>query len=239
MQSSTFDSVTSVLAQISDLAAILYDLDGTIAHTDPVHFQAWAEALHRFDIAIDETFYKQRMTGKLNPAIVADLLPHLTLEEGVALAEQKEARFRELATHLPAMAGLHDVIAWASAHDLKQAVVTNAPRANVQFMLELLELDQTFDRVILAEDLRVGKPDPVPYQFALDAFGLDASAAIAFEDSPSGVRSAVAAQIATVGIASSQTPADLYAVGAALVVPDFAAPVLWDVLSAVSIRKGL
>jgi HAD superfamily hydrolase (TIGR01509 family) len=238
VQSST-NAVTSVLAQISELAAILYDLDGTIAHTDPVHFQAWAEALQPFDIAIDEPFYKQRITGKLNPAIVADLLPQLTVAEGVALAEQKEARFRELATQLPAMTGLQDVIAWASAHQLKQAVVTNAPRANVQFMLEILKLDQTFDRVILSEELGAGKPDPAPYQFALEAFGLNASAAIAFEDSPSGVRSAVAAQIPTVGIASSQTPTELYAVGASLVVPDFAAPSLWEVLNAAPIQKLL
>jgi HAD superfamily hydrolase (TIGR01509 family) len=236
VQSSTSKSIRSILSQTTELAAILYDLDGTIANTDPVHFQAWAECLHEIGIAINEDFYKQRMTGKLNPAIVADLLPHLSTEAGVALADRKEARFRELATQLPPMAGLRDMIAWATTHHLKQAVVTNAPRANVQFMLDRLKLDQTFDRVILSEDLGIGKPDPAPYQFALDAFGLEAKGAIAFEDSPSGILSAVAAGIPTIGIASTQSPDDLYAVGASIVIANFAVPELWEMLESIAIK---
>jgi HAD superfamily hydrolase (TIGR01509 family) len=120
------------------------------------------------------------------------------------------------------MAGLTEILAWADDQQLKQAVVTNAPRENAEFMLQVLELTQQFETVVLAEELERSKPDPLPYQVGLERLGALAKNAIAFEDSPSGIRSAVGAGILTVGIASTHPPEDLYAVGATLVVSDFA-----------------
>lgn len=212
------------------LAAILYDLDGTLANTDPLHFQAWQESLEPFGLDIDETFYKRQISGRLNPDIVADLLPQLSSQETQTFVDRKEARFRELALQLTPLAGLYSLIDWATAHHLKQAVVTNAPGENARFILKALKLDHVFDPLVLSEELTAGKPDPIPYQHSLQMLGLEANQAIAFEDSPSGVRSAVAAGILTIGIASTQVPADLLAVGATIVVPDFTASELWGLL---------
>ncbi|MER3434335.1 MAG: hydrolase [Leptolyngbya sp. ERB_1_1] len=212
------------------LAAILYDLDGTIADTDPVHFIAWQDCLREFDIKIDETIYKQRMSGRTNPPIIAEFLPQLSSAEAEALADRKEARFRELAEHLQPNAGLRSLIDWAKQHSLKQAVVTNAPRENAYFMLKVLKLDQVFDRLVLADDLGIGKPDPAPYTYALKEFGLNPDQAIAFEDSPSGVRSAVAAGIPTIGISSTQMPETLQGLGVKFAIADFTAPELWALL---------
>ncbi len=211
-------------------AAILYDLDGTIADTDPVHFIAWQDVLREFGVEIDETIYKQRMSGRTNPPIIAEFLPQLTSAEGEALGDRKEARFRELAEHLQPIAGFRELIDWGKQHSLKQALVTNAPRENARFMLKLLKLDQVFDRVILADDLGIGKPDPAPYNHALMEFGLNPNQAIAFEDSPSGVRSAVAAGISTIGITSTQTPETLQGLGVRFAIADFTAPELWALL---------
>lgn len=212
------------------LAALLYDLDGTIADTDPVHFIAWQDVLRDFSIEINETIYKQRMSGRTNPPIIADFLPQLTIVESEALADRKEARFRELAEQLEPMAGLRELIQWGKQNGLKQAVVTNAPRENARFMLKVLKLDQVFDRVILADDLGIGKPDPAPYLQALKEFGIGVDQAIAFEDSPSGVRSAVAAKIPTIGITSTQMPETLCELGVKLTIADFTAPELWALL---------
>jgi HAD superfamily hydrolase (TIGR01509 family) len=215
-----------------NLAAILYDLDGTLVNTDPLHFQVWQAMLQAFGLAIDEAFYQTKISGRLNPAIVQDLLPHLSPDERQQFIEQKEARFREQAPQLTPLAGLAEVIQWATAQGMKQGVVTNAPTKNVYHVLKALHLEETFDQVVIADVLGVGKPDPAPYNHALQAFGLSPNQAIAFEDSPSGMRSAVGAGIPTVGIASTHDPQTLYALGAALVVPNFAAPELWQWLGA-------
>lgn len=212
------------------LAAILYDLDGTIVNTDPLHYQVWQQLLRDVGIEIDEEFYLARMSGRLNPAIVQELLPELSPEAVEQFSELKEARFRELATELTPLPGLLNAIAWAEARGLKQAVVTNAPRENAYHMLRVLNLQERFDRVVISEDIGVAKPDPGPYQYILNHFGLTPEQALAFEDSPSGIRAAVGAGIPTVGIASTQDPTDLYYLGAMLVIPDFTDSQLWALL---------
>lgn len=216
--------------QNSTLAALLYDLDGTLTNTDPFHFQAWQEQLREHGMEIDTTFYQAQISGRLNPAIVADLLPQLAPAAAETFIAQKEARFRSLAPNLSPLAGLTTVLDWASDRRLRQGVVTNAPPENVHHTLQSLQLDQAFDPVVIADVLGIGKPDPTPYRYALELLGLPADQAIAFEDSPSGIRSAVGAGILTIGIASTHDPETLYAVGAKLVVADFTAAELWQLL---------
>lgn len=212
------------------LIAILYDLDGTLSNTDPLHFRIWQEMLREYGIEIDETFYKARISGRLNPAIVADLLPQLAPTAAEQFIWDKEARFRDLSPQLQPLNGLHEILHWAETRQLKQGVVTNAPVENAHHTLKALHLESRFDQVVISDLLGIGKPDPAPYRHALQQFGIAPEQAIAFEDSPSGVRSAVAAGIPTIGIASTQEPQVLYAVGAMLVVPDFTASELWQQL---------
>ncbi|MBD2354151.1 HAD family phosphatase [Tolypothrix sp. FACHB-123] len=203
------------------LAAILFDLDGTIVNTDPIHYQAWQQKLASYDIEIDETFYKSRISGRLNPEIVKDILPQLSPADGQRFADEKEALFRELAANLQPLSGFAELIAWTEANQLKRALVTNAPRLNAEFMLDVLGIKAAFQTIVLAEDCKAGKPDPTPYNVALNLLGIQAQEAIALEDSPSGIRAAVAAGIRTIGIASTHDPKILLEVGAFIAIPDF------------------
>ncbi|HEY9864585.1 MAG TPA: HAD-IA family hydrolase, partial [Candidatus Obscuribacterales bacterium] len=65
------------------------------------------------------------------------------------------------------------------------------------------------------------KPDPAPYQYCLEQLNILPEEAIAFEDSPSGIRSAIAAGIKTIGVASTHDPNRLKDLGVALVIEDF------------------
>lgn len=212
------------------LAAIFYDLDGTIVNTDPLHFRVWQALLREHGIDIDEEFYKNRMSGRLNPAIVQDLFPEFSSEEVIRFSDRKEAQFRELAAELTPIPGLLEVIAWADEKGLKQAVVTNAPTENARHVLSVLNLEHRFERVFVSQEIGMAKPDPGPYLYALAYFGLNAPQALVFEDSPSGIRSAVSAGISTVGVASSQEPNELYDLGAMLAIPDFKDSQLWGLL---------
>jgi len=212
------------------LTAILFDLDGTLVNTDPLHYQTWQEILRDYGLEIDQTFYKARISGRLNPIIAQDLLPQLSLEAGQQLADNKEARFREMGLSLTPLAGLLDLLAWIDTHGLKKAVVTNAPRENVNFVLEVLKLADTFDRVVLAEEATAGKPDPASYQLVLSQLGISPKDAIAFEDSPSGIHAAVGAGVYTIGVASTHDPKHLLEAGATIVIPDFTAKQLWLLL---------
>lgn len=213
------------------LKALLFDLDGTLTHTDAIHFQTWKQVLQPFGLEIDQAFYAQHFSGRLNEAIVADLLPHLSVEAGRDLSWEKEAEFRRQATgQLRPLMGLRELLEWADGQCLRQAVVTNAPVENAEFMLQELGLASQFQTVVIAEQLERGKPDPLPYQTGLERLGVSAEAAIAFEDSPSGIRSAVGAGILTVGLATTHAAEHLYANGAHLVIDNFADPRLDELL---------
>ncbi|QIR39706.1 HAD-IA family hydrolase [Tolypothrix sp. PCC 7910] len=216
------------------LSAILFDLDGTIVNTDPIHYLAWKQKLADYGLEIDEAFYKSRISGRLNPEIVKDILPQLSDAEGLKFADEKEALFRELAPNLQPLNGFSELLAWTDAHQLKRALVTNAPRLNAEFMLEVLGIKQAFDLVVLAEDCTAGKPDPTPYQVTLSKLGIKPDQAIALEDSPSGIRSAVAAGIRTLGIASTHDPKILLEVGAFIAIPDFTSLQLWTLLNSMT-----
>jgi HAD superfamily hydrolase (TIGR01509 family) len=220
------------------LAAILFDLDGTIVNTDPIHYRAWQEMLSSYGIEIDETFYKSRISGRLNPEIVKDILPQLSAAEGQKFADEKEALFRKLAPDLKPLNGFSELLTWTDTHQLKRALVTNAPRLNAEFMLEVLGIKEAFHKVVLADDCIAGKPDPAPYQVALNKLGITAEQAIALEDSPSGIRSAVGADIRTIGIASTHEPQVLQDIGAFMAIPDFTDLQLWTFLNSLDISRN-
>lgn len=203
------------------LRALLFDLDGTLADTDPLHFVAWQRALAGYGLPIDEAFYRERISGRLNPDIVWDVLPQLSEAEGAAFVNAKEAAFREAALHLPPIAGALPLLEEAARRGVALALVTNAPGENAAFVLEALGIRGNFAQVVLAEHLPRGKPWPDPYQEALRLLKVGAGEAVAFEDSPSGVRSAVAAGIKTVALTTGHPAGALVQAGAALVVPDF------------------
>jgi HAD superfamily hydrolase (TIGR01509 family) len=208
------------------LKALLFDLDGTLAQTNSVHHSTWVKVLepHGYDVTWD--FYRDRISGRLAPEIVTDLLPDLSDEDAQEMAEQKEAQFREQAGDLKPLPGLLELIEKGQERGMGIALVTNAPKENVLVVLDILGLDDTFEPVILAEEIGVSKPDPAPYQAALEALNVSAGEAVAFEDSPSGIASSVDAGIPTVGIASTHEPEELEKLGVDLVAQDFADPKL-------------
>ncbi|MGF1539862.1 MAG: HAD family hydrolase [Pleurocapsa sp.] len=212
------------------LAAILFDLDGTLANTDSIHFAVWQDILTRFDLEIDRSFYQQRISGRTNAKIIQDILPQLSLEEAWQLATEKEETYRHMVSSLQPMPGLQRILRLTEKASIKTALVTNAPRQNTEYMLKILQLRNVFSVVILAEDAPPGKPDPAPYKLGLSRLGVDSQGVIAFEDSPSGIRSARGAGIYTIGITSSHPAEYLMVAGANMAIPDFNSPQLWELL---------
>lgn len=213
------------------LEAILFDLDGTLADTDSIHFAVWQDILIRFDLDIDRAFYRQRISGRTNSKIIQDIIPQLSLEDAWKLATEKEETYRRVANSLLPTPGLDKLIHLTERASIKRAVVTNAPEENAVYMLKVLRLSDTFPTVIMAKDAPPGKPDPAPYQLALKRLQVKRKKTIAFEDSVAGVHSAVGAGIYTIGITSSNPAQDLLDAGARMTIEDFNNPQLWKLLN--------
>lgn len=212
------------------LHALLFDLDGTLADSDPLHFLAYRDVLARRGIHIDEHYFATRMSGHSNGEICQTLFPDADAAEHARVAAEKEARFRASVGRIRPVAGLHPLLGWANGRGLALAVVSNAPRANIVALLDALDIAGHFTAVISGEELPRGKPDPLPYATALAELGIAAEHAVAFEDAVPGLTSAVRAGLATVGMLTTQ-PADvLRGAGAVTTVRDFTDPALMGFL---------
>lgn len=207
--------------QVRRAEGLLFDLDGTLIDSDPVHRASWVEILAPYGIEVDETFYRERFSGRHNPELIAELLPDLDAEARAAMSDRKEAMFRALAHTVPPVRGVLRFVRDARARGQKLAVVTNAPRRNAVAVLTAIGLVDVWDAIVVSEDLAAGKPDPTPYRAALEALCIAAPRALAFEDSTTGIRSAVGAGIHCIGLATTMTVQALRDCGAAQVIADF------------------
>lgn len=118
----------------------------------------------------------------------------------------------------------------AAESSARLALVTNAPRLNAEHVLRLLGFNGSFEIVVVAGELAQPKPDPLPYLRALEHLSVSPENAVAFEDSLSGVRSAVAAGLYTVGLTTSESAERLLEVGAGLTAADFSEPQVLELL---------
>ena len=220
------------------LAAILFDIDGTLFNSDSLHLLAFQDSLEEEGFnggqRIDEYFFLERISGRQNLQIVKDLFPEKSAAEGAAFSDRKEAKFRELAaSKLPSLVtpGLAQLLKRLRDHGVRCAAVTNAPRANAELMLGAIGRLDCFEPLIIGDECTAGKPDPEPYLRAMRELGVTADECIAFEDSPAGARAAVAAGVTTIGITSTQPAAALVdASGCSFAISDFTADALWQEL---------
>jgi len=210
---------------------LLFDLDGTLALTNTLHETAWREVLSEYGVSLSSERYATEISGRSNQEIVARLLPELDHERAKSVWERKELRFRERATGLTTLAGLRELVAWGREHSARLGVVTNAPRANAEHMLRDLGMTDVFECVVAVEDVVNPKPDPEPYAAAMKYLQLTPKQCVAFEDSPSGIRSAVAADVEVVGLLTGHSEEELRAAGASAVYRDFTAPALRETLA--------
>jgi HAD superfamily hydrolase (TIGR01509 family) len=204
-------------------AALLFDIDGTLVNTDALHLAAFNRVFGPRGHVFDHRRFSDELQGFSMASIRERFLGHERPERQLAIMEEKEAIFRELAKGgVPPSPGLMALLDRADRAGVPYAAVTNAPRLNAEMMLAGLGVADRFKVLVIGDELEHGKPHPLPYQEGLRLLGADAEHSVAFEDSRSGIQSATAAGIATVGMLTSLSAADALAAGAVIAAQDFA-----------------
>ena len=211
------------------MPALLFDLDGTMLHSDPIHEQIFRELWQERGLPVPDGFYMEHVHGRLNVDVFAEFLPSEPDPQG--LSEWKEAEFRNrLPETYPATEGLAALVDHARSAGWKIAVVTNAMRLNAEAMLKAIGLRDRVETIIIGEECDHGKPHPEPYLRAMKATGTAPDTCIAFEDSPSGMASAAASGAYSIGVRSALDDASLRAAGAHMTIQDFTDPALTALL---------
>jgi phosphoglycolate phosphatase len=213
--------------------ALLFDIDGTLADTDALHVEAFNQIFGPRGHVFDRARASRELMGFSNASIAARFLPDEPPERQAAIMAEKEAAFRKLAAgKIQPLPGLMTLLARADRAGIPMVAVTNAPRPNADMMLSGLGIAHRFKAVVIGDELAHGKPHPLPYLEALRAVKAAPHLSLAFEDSRSGIQSASAAGITTIGIRTSLGHADMVEAGALTTAGSFDDPELIELVAA-------
>lgn len=183
-----------------DFRAYLFDCDGTIADSMPLHYKAWKKALAEYGCTYDEDLF-YAWGGKPVRKIIADLNEMQGLNMPVdTLAERKESYYH---AQLPELKGIPDVLEHIEEQHgrIPFAVVSGSRRASVVGSLTALGLMDKFDVLVCAEDYKHGKPAPDGFLLAAQKLGVAPAQCLVFEDTKLGIQAATAAGMQSVLVA--------------------------------------
>lgn len=192
--------------------AFIFDMDGTIVDNMAFHTKSWVAFFERRGHEIDADDFFRATAGRQGHEIMRTYLGEgLTREDTALLDAEKEELYRELyAPHLETVAGFEQFIEAAQEQDVRLAVATAAPPANIVFTLDGLDLRRHFDAVVGAADVARGKPNPDVFLLAAERCSAAPEHCIVFEDAPLGVEAARRAGMRAV-VLTTTLPAEAFA----------------------------
>jgi len=203
------------------LAAIIFDFDGVIADTEPLHFAGFRQTLAEIGISLTESDYYAHYLGYDDRGcFIAALAAHKRPTDPSALAQlmqrKAHAYLKSVKDHLVIFPGVREFVRDASAA-YPLAIASGALRHEIEFILEQAGLRKEFLHITGAEDVTRGKPDPQPFLHALDALNrqrqdqtIAPGSCLVVEDSIPGLRAAKTAGMKVLAVANTHTIQDLH-----------------------------
>ncbi len=183
------------------IRGLIFDMDGVLADSEPLHARAWVRTLERYGVRVDERYF-DRWIGIPNGDTALDLVERFRIPvPAERLSAERQAAYLRLAeSELRPFPGLAETLAGLR---LPKAVATSSTRADAALMLSRLGLSPHFRVVVTVEDVVLTKPDPEIYVKAAAGLGLSPGECAAIEDSPAGVASARAAGCYVVAVTTT------------------------------------
>jgi len=179
--------------------AYLFDCDGTIADSMPLHYVAWKKALAEWNCTFDEQLFYT-----LGGTPVAEIVSLLNEKQGLkmpveSVSSRKENLYMEL---LPQLKAVPEVVEHIEAQHgrIPFAVVSGSTRESVTASLDSLKLLDRFDTMVCAGDYKKSKPDPECFLLAASKLGVAPESCLVFEDTDMGIQAARVAGMASVKI---------------------------------------
>ena len=186
--------------------AVIFDMDGVLADTEPLHGKCFIQAFRELGIHTDLERYRQAVT--LGGSPVKDYYVSLGGEESTwqRIKQIKDALMTESTEKDGVlMPGAVDLLRLLKGASIPTAVATSARRKSLEIVLDRFELWPYFDAFATKDDADEEKPDPAVFLLAAERLGVDPAACVVVEDSPRGVVAAHRAGMKCIAVPTPST----------------------------------
>ncbi|MGX1811693.1 HAD family hydrolase [Nocardia sp. NPDC055321] len=207
---------------MSDPAAVLFDIDGTLVDSNYLHARAWHRAFADAGVTVP-TWRIHRAIGMDGDRLIHTVAPELD-DQGAAHADKQHSRLHlDSADELTLLPGAREILAGLHSRGLRVLLATSAPPDELAVLRELLDSDAVLHAVTSGDDVDKAKPDPEIVRVALDRAGVPADRAVFVGDTVWDIRACAPVGVPAIGVLSGGiSRAELEQEGAADVYDDVA-----------------
>jgi len=196
------------------LKAVIFDLDGVVADSHPIHEAAWRTLLVEQGMDSKTLNLDFLYAGRPRGEILRHYLGDIGVSEIERLGRRKDELYGIAAHELITKPGVSRVLSQLNAEGILCALATSAGRARVLESLEWFGITKYFSVVITGEQVRSAKPSPEIFVLTAAKLGVEAKFCVVVEDSVAGVQAARAAGMKCAGYAHVERQAELKKAGA-------------------------
>jgi beta-phosphoglucomutase len=211
------------------LVAVIFDFDGVVIDSHPLHLQAWKAFFRSLGRELSDDDLSFVTEGAKREEILRRFLGNLSQEQIRLYGVEKDRLLQARASELKLVRGFSDFLAELEVAGLLLAVASSGSRRRVVRTMEDFGLLRRFRAIVTGDDVPNGKPDPALFRLAAQKLQVGAEQILVCEDAVAGVAAAKAAGMKCLGIASNGRERMLTDAGADLVVGDFDQITLHDI----------
>jgi HAD superfamily hydrolase (TIGR01509 family) len=191
---------------LSSVGTVIFDMDGLMIDSEPVHQKAYDAVLQRFGKGLTEEENNRLYVGISDKDITEDLVQRHGLPVSPAeLEEAKHHAYLELVEHILPQEGLMELLNKLQDRNYKMAIASSSPLSHIQVVLDALHAGEYFSAYFSAEQVEHGKPAPHLFLLAAQEIGSNPAQCLVLEDAPSGIAAAKAASMYSFAIPSRET----------------------------------
>lgn len=170
----------------------LFDLDGTLVYTDSIYIQVWRKILKKYNIFVDELFFKNNIQGQNDRYVLQKLLNNQNININ-DISSLKDTYFKEFIQHIKIIKGALEFMKELNNKGYKIGIVTNCNRKSAELIISHCGFKDYIHHLVIGNECNRPKPYPDPYIQAMNYFNVLNNEIIIFEDSKTGLLSAQSA----------------------------------------------
>ena len=177
---------------MKNVKAVIFDMDGVIIDSEPIHFEVDMQTMREFGVNISKDELN-KYVGTTNEYMLNDLINKYKIQKSIKeiLEYKMELTIRRIKeTKINAISGIPELLISLKHNNIKTAIGSSSPKELIITVIEKFQLGKYFDCIVSGDEVKEGKPKPDIYLEVSKRIGVNPEECIVIEDSRNGVLAA-------------------------------------------------